>query len=137
MDGKKIGASAGIFLILLLLSLQGLSMSSKPSIQELLTLIIEGINKALLPTLFSVALLMFVFNVVRYFIIDINNVQGKEAARRYALYSIMGFVIILSMWGIVNLLVNAFDLGQSQAPCPDYLPEAECARGGALGGFDF
>lgn len=120
-----------------LLVLPAITLAQGPptSIQTLGESLIVFFNLILVPFLFALALLIFVFNVVRYFIIDINSGFGeKEKARRYALYSIIGFVLMSVLWGIVNLVVDGLGLARSETVCPDYVPEAYCvslSRAGA------
>jgi hypothetical protein len=53
------------------------------------------------------AVVAFVFYVIKYFITA--NDKRSEAGQ-YIMYSMIGFFVILSMWGIVNILVNTFEL---------------------------
>lgn len=90
---------------------------------ELALCSIVFINLKIVPFLFSLALLFFIYFMVRYFIIDINNADGKEKAKRYAIYSIAGFVLMVSLWGVVNLLVGGFFGTNTGNPvCPDTVP---------------
>ncbi|MCH8171006.1 MAG: hypothetical protein IIB07_07750 [Bacteroidetes bacterium] len=124
MDSKTIGAGAGILIIFIILSLQGLPASD--NLQELLLSIIKGMSEVLIPFLFALALLFFIFNVVRYFFIEVNNPDGKDKARKLAIYGIAAFVFILVLWGIVNLLVGGVGFGRSQPICPDSVPAWVC-----------
>lgn len=55
----------------------------------------------------GVATVMFVFYIIKYFIRP--DAERKEAAS-YVMYALIGFFVILSFWGIVNVLQNTFDL---------------------------
>jgi len=79
------------------------------------------INIVLLPFLIGIAFLIFVINVVRYFILESNNPEGREKAKNVAYYSIIAFVFIIIFWGIVNILAGSLGLGGGPPPCPDYL----------------
>ena len=78
------------------------------------------INYVLLPLLFGIALLVFLYNIVRYFI-NSANVEEREKASRAAIYGIAAFVFLVSIWGIVNLFVSGRGFDQQEALCPDYL----------------
>ena len=82
--------------------------------------IIIFINLTLIPLLFGIALLFFLFNIVRYFI-NSGNVAEREKASRAALFGIAAFVFLVSIWGIVNLFVNGLDFDREDPICPDYL----------------
>lgn len=94
------------------------------SIQEFLAVITSFINTTVIPLLFAIAFLAFIFNVVRYFIIGGDNKVGQEKAKRYALYSIAAFVLMVSIWGLVNILVNGFGICRGGALTPDYIDKS-------------
>lgn len=95
--------------------------ASKDSVQGYIALILQFINYVLLPLLFSIALLFFLINVARYFILKGANESDREKARVLALYGIGAFVILVSFWGIVNMFVNGLRIADTEARCPDYL----------------
>lgn len=60
----------------------------------------------------SLAILTFIWNVYRYFFTE----KGREEAPKYVLYSVLGFFVILSIWGLVNLVSNTLNLGDNKQP---------------------
>jgi len=95
--------------------------ANKDSVQGYILLIISFINNAVLPLIFAIALLFFLVNAARYFILEGDDSAGREKARTMALYGIGAFVIIVSIWGIVNMFVYGLGIGDNEAICPDYL----------------
>jgi len=91
------------------------------NIQTFLTNILIFLNKSVIPFLLALAFVVFLWNVVRYFIIGGSNEDSQEKARSLATWGIMAFVIIVSLWGIVNLLVTGFGLGGPAPITPDYM----------------
>ena len=83
--------------------------------------VMDFINFVLIPFLFGIAFLIFVVNVIRYFVIESNNQEGREKAKNVAYYSVLAFVFIIIFWGIVNTLTYSLGLGGGPPPCPDYL----------------
>ena len=71
----------------------------------------------LLTFLLSIAFLLFVWNVIKYFISDVE--EDKTAAKKVVLWGIGGFVLILTLFGIVNMLVEFLGLGDETLK---YLP---------------
>ncbi len=88
---------------------------SEGSLQLLLVGIGGFINVVLIPFILGVAFLIFIINAVRFFIIDGSNTEGHENARNLALYGVGAFVLILSLWGMVNILANG--IGLNEGPC--------------------
>ena len=91
------------------------------TIQDFLLDIGIFINYTLIPFLFALALLFFVFNVARYFIIGANDPKKREQARQLALYGILAFVFLVSLWGIVNLVSRGLGIDYDRSMCPDYM----------------
>ena len=82
-----------------------------PTSKTLNTLVVETIVPYLnlaLYLMMAFAFFMFVFYVIRYFMMP--NEKRAEG-NTYVMYSLLGFFVILSFWGLVNILLNSFDLG--------------------------
>lgn len=105
------------------------------SIQEFIILFTLFINNTLLPFLFGLALLFFIYNAFRLFILKSSESEAQESAKRFASYSIVAFVFLVSLWGIVNLLVNGLGLNDDNVVTPDYMINTGGAGGGGSGGF--
>ena len=80
------------------------------------------LNTAIIPLLVAIAFVVFLWNITRYFIIGGTNEEDREKARSVAMWGIATFVIILSIWGIVNLLISDLGFGGDVSPItPDYI----------------
>ena len=67
--------------------------------------------------LIALAFIIFVWGVIKYFISDAEG--DKASARSLMIWGITGFVLILVLWGAVNLLVDFLGLGdQTLGPVP-------------------
>jgi len=77
-----------------------------PTLFDIITLIIRYLNVALV-LFMGAAVVIFVYHVIKYFILP--NADRSEAGS-YVLYSVIGFFVILSFWGLVNILQNTFGL---------------------------
>jgi hypothetical protein len=95
-------------------------LASAQGLQTYIPSIITFINGAVIPFLLGIAFLIVVFNVVRYFIIESTNTDGREKAKGYILYSVFAFVFIVVFWGIINLLATATGLDNCRSPQSDY-----------------
>jgi hypothetical protein len=104
----------------------------KDSVQGYLVLITNFIGDTLLPFLFAIALLFFLVNVARYFILGGSDSESQEKAKTLAIYGVGAFVFLVSLWGIVNMFVNAFEIDDDEAKCPDYLQDW-CGSSGNYG----
>lgn len=75
-----------------------------------LILTIIGYLNSILYLIMGVAIVMFVFYVIKYFM---RPSTDRAEAWNYVIYSIFGFFVVLSFWGIVNILTNTFNLGNN------------------------
>jgi hypothetical protein len=60
--------------------------------------------------LIALSIVVFVYYIFKYFIQPNEN---RSEAGKYVMYSVIGFFVILSMWGLVNILQNTFGVGNS------------------------
>lgn len=60
--------------------------------------------------LMAVAVLVFVWQVIRYFVLPNEDRKG---AGLYVMYAVIGFFVIFSLWGLVNILSGTFHLTSS------------------------
>lgn len=92
------------------------------TLQDYIAEIITFINAILLPFFFAIALLMFLVNITRLFIIKSDDAASREKARTYTIYSVIALAFLISMIALVNIVLEAFDLQYGKPICPDYNP---------------
>lgn len=109
------------FFVLFLSSEAFAAEANKETLQGYIVSILQFINFILLPLLFAIALLFFLVNMARYFILKGDNGPDREKAKTLALYGIGAFVFLVSIWGIVNMFVNGLEINNEGPRCPDYL----------------
>lgn len=85
-----------------------------PNLCTIINLVIYYLNQILL-LFMAFAIVMFVWYIIKYFI---KADADKKEAGNYAMYSVIGFFIILSVWGIVNIIGNTFGLGNASNSGP-------------------
>jgi len=68
------------------------------------------INETLVPLIFAAAFLVFIWGVFQYFILSKGSDDGQEKGRNLMIYGLIGFFVMVSVWGIINLLVGTFGL---------------------------
>lgn len=78
--------------------------------------VVFDINKTVLNPLiqfaFVVAFVVFIWGVMQ-FIRNANNPEGRKKGQDHMFWGIIGLVIMLGVFGIVNLLINTFGLSKS------------------------
>jgi hypothetical protein len=107
---KKIAAS----LFLLSLPVLAFAQQNFGEINDFANRISSFIQHTLIPLLFAVALLVFLYGVFKYFILGGGDDTKREEGKQLMLYAVIGFVVMVSIWGIVNMIANG--LGFSGKP---------------------
>ena len=74
------------------------------------------INTILVPTLISIAFIVFLWGIYTYFIAGADNEEKRKEGRTFSLYGIIGFVVLFSVWGIVNIFMGTLGLTSSNVP---------------------
>ena len=106
-------------LVLLLIALPLVTFAQ--GIDDYITTLATFLNNIVVPVLFSIAFLMFLINITRYFILEGASEEGREKAKRNALWGILAFVLLISLWTLTTLLLDGLRLSRDDAICPDYL----------------
>ncbi len=103
---------------LALLLLPGVTQAQFGGIDTFFLNVMTFINSILIPLVFAVALLAFIYGMYRYFILGGDNDGDRETGRSLMVWAIIGFVLMVSIWGIVNLLANGLSgsLGPNDGP---------------------
>lgn len=86
------------------------------------------VNVFVVPLLLGLAFAFFIWNAVRYFIIGGASSESQGKAKALALWGVLAFVFILSIWGLTNVIVSSFGIGQNRVLCPDYYPNCDKGR---------
>src|SRR5262245_9436848 len=88
----------------------GSTDSGTKDLKYLIGVVISYFN-IILALLMGLAVIAFVFYVIKYFILKPD--MAKKEGNLYVMWSLIGFFVILSFWGLVNILVGTFDFGQN------------------------
>lgn len=72
------------------------------------------INSILVPLLFAISFLVFLYGVAQRFIF--NSDKASSEGRNFILWGLIGFVVMISLWGLVNIVANTFGLQGYYAP---------------------
>ncbi|MBP9701867.1 MAG: hypothetical protein KBD47_02720 [Candidatus Pacebacteria bacterium] len=80
-------------------------------LKSLVDFIIDYINEGIY-LLMALATIAFVYNIIQYYVVK-KDADRTEAAS-YLLYSIIGLAVIVSFWGLVNVVLATFSLKNTQ-----------------------
>ncbi len=72
--------------------------------------IVDFLNKVIVPGVIAIALFVFIWGMFQYFILGGADEEKRKKGKQFVMWSIAGFVLMLSIQGIVNLVANFMDL---------------------------
>lgn len=103
-------AVAGSALLPALVFAQGKITTFEGLVNKFITII-----KYVVPLIFAIALVAFLWGVFQYFF---SGAEKKEEAKDFLLYGIIGLFIMVSVWGLVRILTGTFLLENAQPNLP-------------------
>lgn len=83
--------------------------------------IIYLINSIAVPVVFAIAFIVFIWGVFQYFIRGGHDEEARGMGKDLMLYGLIGFFVMISVWGLVNILVGSVNTNKNQP----YLPQVE------------
>ena len=76
----------------------------------LLVNLVIFINDTLIPFIVALGFLFFVWGVFRFFIYGAADEESRQKGKSLIIYSIIGFVVIIIFWGVVNMFASSTGL---------------------------
>jgi hypothetical protein len=91
------------------------SLGTNPKIQNLFDYISCIINLSVIPLVFSLAFMLFVYGVVQYVLNDTDGAK-REKGKQFMIWGIIALTVMVSTWGLVRVLGSSFGLNTSFIP---------------------
>lgn len=89
------------------------------TVSSFMTNIVRFMNGTLVPFIFALAFLVFLWGMFQTFILGGSDEEKQAKGKQLMMYSIVGFVLMVSLWGIVNLVADGFGFNTSTIRIPD------------------
>ena len=86
------------------------------SICSVANTILYLINGVAVPVLFAVAFIVFLWGVAQAYIFSHGDTERVGQGHRLILWGLIGFAVMISLWGLVNVVTNTFGLSGYAAP---------------------
>jgi hypothetical protein len=87
---------------------------------------ITFLNGTLVPLVFAIAFFLFLYGIFRYFILNADKPEERQKGTTFMMYGLLAFFIMLSVWGLVNLVTGSINLGSSARPCLPTFGNSSC-----------
>lgn len=78
--------------------------------------ILYTINNVLVPVLFAIAFIVFLYGIAKAYIFSGGDPAKVSEGHKLLLWGIIAFVVMISVWGLVNVVANTFGLAGYYAP---------------------
>lgn len=103
------------------------------SLQYIAVYVTSFINQYLVPFIFAIAFAMFLFGVFKFFFVKGADPKARAEGRGYIVWAIIAFAIMVSVWGLVNLVSGTIPFMNTNQPG---LPTFDSQKTGAQGGVN-
>ncbi len=100
------------------------TIGNNASLKDVLCYFTKLINDSVIPLLFAVATVFFVWGAVKFFIIEAGEEAKREQGRQFMIWGIIALAVMLSIWGLVGLLSST--VGISRPVLPQVCPPGGC-----------
>lgn len=75
--------------------------------------VIGIINVVIVPVIFALSFLVFIWGIMNYFFLNGGDEVKRGEGRQFALWGILGMAVLFSVWGFVNLLLSTLGIAPS------------------------
>lgn len=89
------------------------SIDDNSKLQDVLCYITKIINGSVIPLIFAVATVFFVWGAVKFFLINAGEEAQREQGRQFMIWGIIALAVMLSVWGLVAMLGSTFGIKNS------------------------
>ncbi|MBP7741360.1 MAG: hypothetical protein KA104_01545 [Candidatus Pacebacteria bacterium] len=91
------------------------------------------INTVIVPVVFAIAFIVFLWGVFTYFIAGGANEEKRQEGTKFVFSAIIGFVVMVSIWGLVNLAGNLLPgMNNNRPDLPTFGPAKTSPSSGGI-----
>ncbi|MDB5189405.1 MAG: protein of unknown function with transrane region [Parcubacteria group bacterium] len=101
-----------------LLATPFLAFAQVNTINDAGKIIIDLINNVAVPIVFALAFIVFIFGIFQYFIQGGHDEEKRDSGKQLMLWGLIGFFVMVSVWGLVRILLGTFQLNPTVPTYP-------------------
>ena len=99
-----------------------------PKLQDVLGYFVCLVNNSVIPFIFALATVMFIWGAVKFFIINSEEEAKRDQGKQFMLWGIIALAVMLSVWGIVGILRATIFGENTPSVLPQVCPPGGCRR---------
>jgi hypothetical protein len=80
------------------------------------------INNSVIPLIFAIAIVMFIWGAVKFFIINSDEETQREQGKQFMIWGIIALTVMMTVWGLVSFLGSTFGLERNTKFLPQVCP---------------
>ncbi|MBP9856177.1 MAG: hypothetical protein KBC48_02665 [Candidatus Pacebacteria bacterium] len=104
-----------------LTALPVLALAQFGNLEQSFETIIDLINSIIIPLIVGIAGVYFMIGVIKY-VTSGDSEEGRKGARNMMIWGIIALFVMISVWGLVNILIDTFNFSENTIR-PSDLPE--------------
>ena len=93
-----------------------ISFAAISNVSDVGSFMINIINNVLIPVLFAIAFIVFLWGAFTTFILGATSDDVKEKGKNLMLWGLIGFFVMVSIWGLVNILTGTVTFTNNSGP---------------------
>jgi hypothetical protein len=94
--------------------------NAAPTVTTYLNGFIGFINGTLIPVLFAIAFIVTIYYIYVYFILGAAKEESRKKGVQFVFYAVIGFALMLTIWGIVRVVIGSVNLNTSPITPPTF-----------------
>jgi Type IV secretion system pilin len=91
------------------------TLAANPKLGDLLEYVTCFIGKSVIPLVFALAIVMFVWGVVQY-VIGANEEKERMKGKQFMIWGVIALAVMLSVWGLVSIFTKTFNIDVKFVP---------------------
>ena len=95
------------------------------SVQDAGGFVIALINNVAVPVVFALAFIVFIWGVFTYFVAGGHNEEKRDQGKQLMLYGLIGLAVMVTVWGLVQVLVGSVGLQNNPPKLPNAVPAGQ------------
>ncbi len=92
------------------------------NVTTLIQFLSDTLANSVIPLLVTVAVAAFIYGIIQYFL-NPDNEEKRKAGKSFMIWGVVSLFVMVSFWGIVNILQGTFTQGVSQEVKMPKLPQ--------------
>ena len=96
------------------------TLDNDPKFQQVLGYGTCIINNSIIPFIFAIAVVMFIWGGINFFILNADEEAKRTQGKQFMIWGIIALAVMVTFWGLVSILGNTFGVGGDILPqvCP-------------------